>query len=158
MAKKKRHHYVPRFYLKGFIDPDNRPYIWIYEKGNPIMRKETAKNIAFEKDYYSFTTPEGEKDSETFENILATIERMVAPTFRKIKSHQSLKDQKRSSFAVFLAFSMTRVPSFRENIERAMAEFMKKMNMILASNPQGFRSMIEKFEKDRGSEIGMSVE
>jgi len=27
VARKKKHHYVPVFYLNGFIDPSNRPYV-----------------------------------------------------------------------------------------------------------------------------------
>jgi len=158
MTKKKRHHYISRFYLEGFVDPHNEPYIWVYEKGNPNIIKATAKNIAVQKHYYSFITPKGEKDSETFENALAEIEGKVAPIFQKIRNYESLNDQERSSFAIFLAFTMSRVPNFRENIERATEEFIKKMDTILASHPTGFKSMIEKFERDTGNKIGMSVE
>jgi len=158
MVKKKRHHYISRFYLEGFIDPNNKPYIWVYEKGNPNIIKATAGNIAVQKHYYAFTTPEGEKDSETFENLFAEIEGKVAPILKKIKDHEILNDQERFLFAIFLAFTMTRVPSYRENIERATGELIKKINMILASHPTGFKSMIKKFERDTGSKIGMPIE
>lgn len=158
MAKKKRHHYIPRFYLDGFVDPHNKPYIWVYEKGSPNIIKATARNIAIQKNYYSVATSEGEKDSEVFENALAELEGRAAPIFQKIRNHESLNGQERSLFSIFLAFTMTRVPSHRENIEKATGEFMKKMSIILASNPAGFKSMIEKFERDRGNKIGMSVE
>ena len=158
MTKKKRHHYVPRFYLNGFVDPHNEPYIWVYEKGNPQIIKATAKNVAVQKDYYSFITPKGDRDSETFENILAGIEGRVSRIFRKIKNEENLNDQERRLFSVFLAFSMARVPNFRENIEEMLGESMKKMNMILASDPRSFEAMIEKFERDTGKKIGMSAE
>ena len=158
MAKKKRHHYNPRFYLEGFADPHNEPYIWVYEKGNPNIIKATSRNIAVKKHYYSVATSEGEKDSEVFENALSELEGRAAPIFQKIRNHESLNGQERSLFSIFLAFTMTRVPSHRENIERATAESIKKMEMILAANPAGFKSMIEKFERDRGNKIGMSAE
>ncbi|GFP43024.1 hypothetical protein HKBW3C_02156, partial [Candidatus Hakubella thermalkaliphila] len=134
MTKKKRHHYIPRFYLDGFVDPHNEPYIWVYQKGNPNIIKSTAENIAVEKHYYSFTTPEGSKDSATFENVLAEIEGQAAPIFQKIKNHESLDEQERSLFAIFLAFIMTRVPNYRENVERATAELIKKLSMRWASH------------------------
>lgn len=158
MAKKRRHHYLPVFYLKGFVDPHNEPYIWLYKKGNPDVRKATARNIAVEKDYYSFITPEGNKDSQTLENELAKIECGVAPVFRKIKNQTELNDQERMLLSLFLALMMVRVPNFRENIEEALGESMKKMNMILATDSRNFKAMIDKFEEDTGKKIGMPIE
>src|SRR2546423_15005720 len=103
MGKKKRHHYVPRFYLNGFIDPVNEPFIWVYQKGESQIIKATAENIALEKHYYSFTSPTGEKDSETFENALSEMEGKAAPIIAKIKRGQTLNEDDRAVFAVFLA-------------------------------------------------------
>ena len=158
MTKKKRHHYIPRFYLDGFVDPHNKPYIWVYEKGNPKIVKATTKNIAVQKDYYSFTTPEGNRDSETFENLLAEIEGRVSRIFRKIRNQENLNHEERWFFSLFLAFSMARVPNFRENLEEMLGETMKKINMILASDPRNFEAMIESFQRKTGKEIGMPVE
>ncbi len=158
MAKKRRHHYLPVFYLKGFVDPHNEPYIWLYEKGNPDVRKATARNIAIEKDYYSFITPEGNKDSETFENGLAKIECGVAPIFRKIRIQNKLDDQERMLFSLFLALIMARVPNFRNNIEQALGETAKRMNMILATDSGNFKAMIENLERDTGKKTGMPVD
>lgn len=158
MAKKKRHHYIPRFYLNGFINPHDKPYIWVYEKGNSSIIKVTAENIAVQKHYYSFRTSSGNIDSETFENALAEIEGKVAPTFQKIKNHEILNDQERSSFAIFIAFIVTRVPNYRENIERVAGELIKKIGMLSASHPMNVKSMVEELERDTGNKIGMPVE
>ena len=33
MAEKRRHHYIPQFYLRGFVDPQTpagqTPYLWV---------------------------------------------------------------------------------------------------------------------------------
>lgn len=158
MAKKRRHHYVPRFYLEGFVDPHNSPYIWIYEKGNPVIKKSTPKDIAVKKHYYSFITPEGKKDSESFEDLLSMIEAEVAPVFEKLKGQEHLNEEQRWLISMFLSFTMTRVPNFRENIEKALAQVLWKFNQILASDPEAFESMVEDFEKDTGEKIGMPIE
>ena len=158
MAKKKRHHYLPKFYLNGFVDPDNKPYIWVYEKGNPTIKKATPRDIAVEKHYYSFTTLEGNKDSETFENILSIIEGHAAPIFEKVKNHQSLDEEERVWFAAFLALTMTRVPNFRKNIEEATVQIVKKQNMIVASDRAWLKSKIEDLERETGKKIEVSVE
>ena len=120
---KKRHQFVPRFYLKGFINLHDVPYIWIYEKGNPKIIKATVENIAVHKHYYSFLTSSGDKDSETFENAFEKIEDKAASIFQKIKNYETLNDQDRGLFANFLAITMTRVPNYRKDIERSAGEF-----------------------------------
>lgn len=158
MVKKKRHHYIPRFYLDGFVDPHNEPYIWIYEKGNSDVRKASAENVAVEKHYYSFITPSGDRDSETFENALAKVEEKVAPILEKIKNREHLDDEERGGFASFLALTMTRVPNYRTDIEKSTGELIKKISMKMASNAAGFESMMGKMEKETGNKIEMPVE
>ncbi|MCE3046045.1 DUF4238 domain-containing protein [Legionella sp. 16cNR16C] len=37
---KKRNHYLPRFYLKGFCDSNSR--VWMYDKTNPMQPVDGA--------------------------------------------------------------------------------------------------------------------
>lgn len=158
MTKKRRHHYIPKFYLEGFVDPTNEPYIWIYEKGNPAIRKATSENIAVQKDYYSFIGFNGKKDSETFENALAEVESKIALAYRKIIKREKLSDEDKGAFATFLALNLTRVPNFRENIQKATGEILKALSAISASNPASFESFIKNFEKDTGEKIYMPID
>jgi hypothetical protein len=158
MTKKKRHHYLPEFYLEGFIDPRNKPYLWVYEKGDPKIKKVSAKDIAVQKHYYSFITQEGQRDSETFENFLAFIENNAAPVFSKIRRQEILSEEERSRVAIFLSSLLTRVPNFRESIEVSAAEVIKRINVKLASNKETFKSMIRTFEKETGNKLNSSLE
>ena len=63
--------------MDGFIDPHNKPYIWIYKKGNEDIIKATSTDIAVEKHYFSYRTPNGSRDSNTLENALEKIEELV---------------------------------------------------------------------------------
>jgi len=158
MSIKKRHHYIPKFYLEGFIDPHNRPYLWVYEKGNKKIIKATSKDIAVEKHYFSFLMLDGERNSDTLENVMAEIERNSAPIFKKIIRGQSLSKEDKAYFATFLAFMMIRVPNFRKNIENAIGELMKRISMVSASNRRAFEAMIKRYEKDTRKKINMPIE
>jgi len=46
---KKRNHFIPVFYLKGFVDPHNEPFLWQYERDCKAIKKVTPKNIAWRK-------------------------------------------------------------------------------------------------------------
>lgn len=158
MGKKKRHHYIPRFYLNGFIDPDNEPYIWVYQKGEEQIIKSTATDIALEKHFYTFTTSEGSKDSETFENMLSEIEGQAAAVFNKIKKYEVLNEEDRVALSIFLAFMLTRVPHFRDNVVKTSVDFFKRLNQMMASNDELFRKYIKTVEEDTGSKMDVPVE
>lgn len=130
----------------------------MYEKGDPKIKKASVKDIAVQKHYYSFITPEGGRDSETFENFLALIEGNVAPVFQKLKRHERLTDDEKSWFAIFLSSIMTRVPNFRENIEKSSAEVIKRVNIKMASDKEAFKSMIKSFEKETGNKISLPID
>jgi len=158
MSKKKRHHYLARFYLNGFIDPINKPYIWIYEKGNPEIRKASSKDIAVKKYYYSFIRPDESKDVETLENAFAQFEDIIAPVIKKITSEVTLNEDDKRIFSLFLAYSIVKVPNFRESIEETNSKFMKHILQLTASHNGGLESIIQNYEKETGKKIGISPE
>ncbi len=155
---KKRHHYIPKFYLKGFIDSKNEPNIWVYDKDDGKVIKATAKNIAVEKHYFSFINEGGERDSETIENLMAGIESEAAEVVKKINSHDELHESEKFTFTGFVTCMMLRVPNYRQNTENAVSEMLKKMSIIWASHKKGFEASVKKMEKETGKEIGMPIE
>jgi len=126
-VSKKRHHYLPEFYLKGFINQSNKPKIWIYEKGNPNIICSTPKNIAVQAHYYSYNTPEGNKDTDSFESFFSKIEAKIPTIFKNIREQKNLNDEEKAWFSIFLGFSITRVPNYRKNIEDITANIIKKI-------------------------------
>ncbi len=156
---KKRHHYIPQFYLKGFTDSKNEPYIWIYDKEhNGRIIKSTAKDIAVKKHYFTFMTQDQEKDSETVENLLAVIETEAAAVFRKIHAGETITDIDKSTFAVFVASMMLRVPNFRNNVQSSLSQVMKKLFIMMASNKEAFEKSVREYEQESGETFTMPIE
>lgn len=161
MSKKKsvRHHFIPQFYLQGFVDPKNSPYVWVYRKDDGAIIKSSVKDTAVHRHYYSFTTKTGIRDSQTLEKWFSEIEASVAKIYRKILRKKPLNNEERSRFATFLALTLTRVPNYRENmIDKPTAQLMKRMQIIMASHKQHFETHIKKFEKDTGEKISVPIE
>lgn len=158
MGKKKRHHYIPQFYLREFIDPSNLPYLWVYEKGCVEIKSVSAKDAGVEKDYHSFPNSDGQKDTESIENAFQKIEYATACVFERIKAQENLSEEERDTFATFLSLMLTRVPNYRKNVERVMGELLKHIAMMDASNIDWLRGNIEMYEKVTGEPLGMSPE
>jgi len=136
------------------MDSQNKPYLWVYEKGGNSIIKASAKDVAVEKHYFSFLNSQGQRDSETLENSLADIEGRVASIFKKIFNEESLSEDDRVIFALFLALMMTRVPNFRNNIAVALKSVTKSM----ASHKKGIESSIRRSEQDTDTQIDMPIE
>lgn len=110
MNTPRAHHYVPQFYLQGFVDPSSdRPLLWVYEKNKPV-RRSTPKESAHWRDFYAFEGKDNLKNFE-LERVLGQLESLVAPLVQgdppAILAHKA-------AFATFVAFSHQRVPAARE--------------------------------------------
>jgi len=145
---KKRNHFIPVFYLKGFVDPHNEPFLWQYERDCKAIKKVTPKNIAWRKYYYSFTNIEGKQDS--FEDVLAKLEGVASLIFKKIKTYKGLNNQERGDFSFFLATMMTRVPHRREEYEDFTRNFIKQFGQNIAQSNEALESIIKLYEKETG--------
>ena len=86
MSKSSRHHFIPKFYLENFVNPDN--HFFVYDKQNPsnIFRKspkqvcyETNRNSFFGKDNIPIPYLEA-KTYSYFDNL-------HAPVFNKLLSN-----------------------------------------------------------------------
>lgn len=163
MAKNKsvRHHFIPQFYLQGFVDPQNPPFVWIYRKDTGAIVKSSVKDTAVHKHYYSFKSKplSGARDSQTLEKWFSEVEASVSKIFKKIVNRQELNNKEKSRFASFLAITLTRVPNYRENmINNPTAQLMKRMQIITASHKKHFEAKMKQYEKDTGDKITVPIE
>src|SRR6267154_2574190 len=102
------HHYVPKFYLKGFTD---KKVLWVYEQGK-TLRESKPKAEAHRENFYTYDD-NGYPDNR-IEKSLSSAESVVAPIFRKIANPQfQMSDDERTSLFVFVAMTFVRVPAFR---------------------------------------------
>jgi len=148
---KKKHHYVPKFYLKGFADPGREPYLWVYEKGNTAIRKSLPENEGCENYYHAFDTENG-RDTDTVEDWLEKTESAVAPLILKLCGREVLDDRERWVFSHFLALMIVRVPNFRSNVEEMFGELQRKIvDGILGM--EGFEEIVRNHEKKTGKSL-----
>jgi hypothetical protein len=73
MNEPKLHHYVPRFYLKHFLDKKQR--LWVYDKNTDKVFKTTPNSIAAETQFYRIPeTIVGENDPLSIEKAFSRLE------------------------------------------------------------------------------------
>lgn len=136
------HHFVPRFYLRGFRDPSipegQEPWLWVADLKERVVGRRAPKNIGKAANYYA--SPEFDQTAEeTVEQGLSKIESTVAPVVKKLlRGELDLTGQERVDLLFFMAFFVARVPFFRNTIEQFAADVAKMILQVSASHPEHF--------------------
>jgi hypothetical protein len=150
-------HYLPQFYLKEFTDPETpegqEPYLWIYEYEFKKWKKRAPKNVASKPDFYTLIEKGGKRRDE-IEEALAIVEGKTASIYReKIRKRGSLTEEEKGFIASFVAFMITRVPSFHKTINSWVADVVKTMMSMYQDRPQAFERLKKQFEKEKGEKL-----
>lgn len=130
MSVPKRHHYLPRFYLRGFCPSDD---LWVYDREKGECRKSQPKTVAVKKGFYAVQHPDGVKDYEEVEKRLGVIENYAAPVIKKVDAGGKLELRERYTLAMFVALLKYRTTTF----ERQTGEFKEAF-----SDPEVAKEML----------------
>jgi len=112
-----KHHFVPQFYLKAFIEPESggsrNPYLWVVDLQSRTLRRRAPKNVAYITGFYDWDK-HGDR-APSIEAIYSQIEGKAASVIGALRAHDfglSLED--RFDLSNFLGFQLTRTPRFRQ--------------------------------------------
>lgn len=146
MREPRQHHYIPRFYLSGFADPDifarnSREVLWVYERGKAIRRSSPEKE-AKQRDYYAFAE-NGLKNVEV-EIRLGEIEALAAPIISDLSQNpRAIADSDKQVLAVFIGTMQMRTPSGRYISSTQIGPHVRRLMKEAAPDSAKFRALIE---------------
>lgn len=128
-----RHHTVPAFYIRGFVNPQGQVWVRDRRRLEPGLSKDTDLAV---KDFYTFTNLDGVADGR-LEQMLEKVESAAAPALDRLCSavtwNAPLSDEDRASIATFVAFQMARGQRKRREVE-LQADLLTRLQAI---NPPG---------------------
>lgn len=85
--------------------------LWLYDRERKEFRRQSPKNTAVEKDYYTFENENGEKDF-SIEEYLSKIESKAKDSIVKLERREIISPEERLYLAHFIALLMVRTPKF----------------------------------------------
>ncbi len=156
--KKKKHHYIPASYLKGFTDPRRSNILWVYEKGGNKIVAAPPHKTGLRIGYYSFMREGGQKDTDAFENTFEVLEGDAGNVLKKFGKLEEITPSDKAVMALFMGFLITRVPTYRNRVEEFASEAAKYFLMALAENPDALRQAREQYKKEEKPESDIEYE
>lgn len=132
MQQSKRHHYVPKAYLKSFCDDQGK--LRVYRKdapGAPLHQVPDATQ--FRKFYYSQPIPDGGQDNNTLEALFSSLETHWPGTVDKLHARGEVNDRLEYIFQ-FIALQRVRVPASRDAVESMLAQTVKDTMKTMLAN------------------------
>lgn len=157
-VKKRRHHYLPQFYLRNFVGKNPRGKLWVYTKDAENFRAASPRDLAVEKDYHTVVRRDGVIDRNSIEDTVAVLENMAAPVITKVLRGQELSFDDHQIFALFISQLLVRVPVRRDAVGRIMSEIFKRMSKALAENKESYHDDYRRFQKETGDDSDVDPE
>lgn len=114
----RRHHYVTKAYLDGFVEP-NEGLLFCYGRKKPKAFRALPENLAHIRDYHSFKRDDGTLDFTLETQIDQQIESPGIPIIRTLSEGQTnLDPAQRLGLARFIALQNVRVPYERDFMDQ----------------------------------------
>ena len=118
MAKSKRHHYIPQFFLRGFTNEAGEYFI--YDKIKDEIRKSKPINTFFENKRN--TGRLGNTEDDFLENLYARFDTRTAPFIEELRkmtsTNYTLHPETLARLKMFIPQLFWRIPKNDENLER----------------------------------------
>jgi len=120
---KKKHHYVPISYLKGFAD--NKGKIWVYSKDRPLdPLTMIPSNVGFRNYYYAQPMPDGGRELNALEDRFSELESLWPCLVEDIRAER-VDERGLETLFQFIALQHARVPATRDIVELILAAHVK---------------------------------
>lgn len=132
MHAKKRHHFVPKAYLRAFANDKGR--VLVYRKDEPQKVLAVAPDAtAFERYYYSQPTPEGGLDHNRLEDEFSKLEGVWPPLVSALHKGENVNDSLLNLFQ-FIILQRVRVPAARDATEARLAGEVHQLMLDLTAS------------------------
>ena len=148
----RNHHYVPQFYLKGFLDPNlqGEP-LHVVDKINRRHFVSTPRRVAWKRDFNRVNIP-GQPIDEV-EKLFAEIDGEVNRVLKEVVENATLPESADMEILIyFIALLYRRNPQIRNHIGNCETTVIKQMARALLSSPERYESYRQQ-EKAAGKEL-----
>lgn len=163
MTIAKNQHFLPKFYLRNFVDPDTpagqEPFLWVFDLSTHEWRRRSPKNIAALRYYYAYRD-ESDQLVNLLEPAFNKVETQGAILIRKLQDNVRLTLEEQVIFSSFVALLTVRTPQHRELTKRyaesSGQDVINDFIQNLVENPDKFEAARRRHEEKTGHSIDLN--
>lgn len=148
----RNHHYIPQFYLKGFLDP-NRPkeQLRVIDKIKKESFVTNPRNVGAKRDFNRVGIPG--MPSDVVEKSLSDIEGEVARVLKCVEENATLpKGTDMDTLLYFIALLYGHNPQFRNNLSNFETTVIEQMLRLSLLSPDRYESWAQQ-ERETDKEV-----
>ncbi|CAH0146244.1 DUF4238 domain-containing protein [Stenotrophomonas lactitubi] len=129
----KRQHYLPRFFLQGFIGQDQ--CLAVYDRSTGQMRRQQPLNTGAVGHLYTINDEDGRQRFE-WEQALGKIESDASRILPILLGGNPLQDDARAAIALFVGTLAVRTPEFIQSVGEATGQLVKILTQTAFANDE----------------------
>jgi len=141
----RNHHYVPQFYLRGFLNPSRaKKQLHVIDKIKKQHFVTTPRNVGSQRDFNRMEIP-GMPIDEAEKQVFTVLDREASKVLKYIADNAALpKDTKMGTLIHFIAFLAVHNPQMRNSMVNASTEFHKERMKWLVSSREVYESEMQR--------------
>jgi hypothetical protein len=144
-AAPRRHHYVPQFYLRGFVGEKDQ--LFVVDRPSEKTFRTQPKNVAAERDFNRVDV-EG-MDPAAVEKALSEFEGKVAPALESVKAARSLANKEDRDAVINLICALAiRNPRQRTTVNDFIGEIVQQVVHVGLATKDRWESQVDRMKKD----------
>ena len=154
MSEPRKHHYVPVFYQKYFVNPHG--LLWVYDRSLKTCKELHPKSVCFEKDFYTIRRKDAPWDRR-IETVFSFVDGMSSSAIREFL-FQSPTRETISNVLYFMAVQSHRTPEFSRTMKEMYASSAEEMMRLMAVDVGRMQSVLDRYSRDTGESVNVTAE
>jgi hypothetical protein len=144
----RRHHFIPRCYLKGFaVERKKKAQIIVFDRSSGESYQTALDNVAVERDFNRVEIDGQPPDA--FEGSMAQFEGDLGPALERIIAARSINDAAdRNLLFHLMGLAAVHNPWQRESWRLAQEQTVRTIGELITSSPEAWRGHVERARND----------
>lgn len=130
-SRHRRHHFVPQFYLRGWVGADGKIACYRWVRGNIVVSRLGTRGVAYKENLYTIPEAPDDQRQRVEKEFFAKLDERAAHVHRQLidEGVRALTVQDRMDWSIFLMSLRIRTPHSIDRIRTdATADFVRGLN------------------------------